>query len=310
MDFNEWNTFWTVCFGVMALFIIVGNTLSIVILSQRTHRKRPHFLLISLAIADLLVGLCAIPIYISLYTVKMTWLMRLIDDCVDMFTGLSSIFTLAVISLERLNAIARPFHHRQLTLRSYVIAIATPWIFSLMVTATRVFNAFSILTMQQFLYVVIASLSTPLLIVCISYYLVWRKQVSRIHNETQARHEIRLSRTLLLITAVFILSWLPFQVLMIIVHMCIPCKVPGVVVFAVKVLQYSNSFINFVIYCVRMPSYRNAVLQMLPLCKCSHNRNRVLYPLTDNGTAVALISFKRNLHFAPPITQSTAYNED
>ena len=239
----------------MAFLIIVGNIISVVILCQRRHRKLPHFLLISLAIADLLVGLCAIPIYISLFTVKSTWLMRLFYNCVDMFTGLSSIFTLAVISLERLNAIARPFRHRQLTLHSYVIAIATPWIFSLMVTATRVFNAFLILTKYQFLCVVIASLSTPLLIVC-TYCLVWRKQVSRIHNETQARHEIRLSRTLLLITTVFILSWLPFQVLMIIVYMCILCRVPGVVLFVVKALQYSNSFINFVIYCVRMPSYR------------------------------------------------------
>ena len=41
----------------------------------------------------------------------------------DLFAGLSSIFTLAAISLERLHAIVRPLRHRQLTLRSYAIAI-------------------------------------------------------------------------------------------------------------------------------------------------------------------------------------------
>ena len=259
MGLDLWNTVFIVCFGMMAVIIIVGNTLAISVLLKRRFRKRPHFLLISLAIADLLVGLCAMPIYMSLFIVS-TRLMVLIYHCVDMFTGLSSIFTLAVISLERLNAIARPLRHRQLTFSSYIIAIATPWILAIIVTSTRVLLGFSIMAIQQFSIVIIISLSTPLLTSCISHYIIWKKQASHMNNEVlSCRREAKLSRTLLLITVLFVLTWLPFQVLNIVLAVCISCDtVPGEVVYVVKLLQYSNSFINFFIYCLRMSAYRNA----------------------------------------------------
>ena len=117
-------------------------------------------------------------------------------DGVDMFTGLSSIFTLTVISLERLFAISRPLRHRQLSSHNYAIAIATPWILSLAVTSVRVFQHYSIVTHHQVLTVIIASLSTPLLITCTSYYVIWRKQTSRIQNRIRAKRELRLSKTL------------------------------------------------------------------------------------------------------------------
>lgn len=296
MDFNRWNTFWTVCYGAMAFIIIVGNTVSISVLLKRRLRKRPRFLLISLAMADLLVGLFAIPIYIILFTVKTSWLMLLIYDCVDMLTGLSSVFTLAVISLERLHAIVRPLRHRQLNLRYYNVAIATPWILSLMVTSTRVLQAFFIITAKQFLIVVIFSLSTPLLISCIAYYIIWKKQASRIHNHVHVRNNAKLSRTLLLITAIFVLSWLPFQVLLIVVYLCISCRrFPIFILFVIKLLQYGNSFINFVIYCLRMPDYKNAVSQMLLCCKCNRNTNGFSRSQAIHSSGVALVSFTSSL---------------
>ena len=295
MDFNRWNTFWTVCYGVMAFIIILGNTLSISVLLKRRLRKRPRFLLISLAMADLLVGLFAIPIYIILFTVKTSWLIRLIYECVDMLTGLSSIFTLAVISLERLYATVRPLRHRQLNLSNYIIAIATPWILSLMVTSTRVLQAFFIITAKQFLIVVIFSLSTPLLISCIAYYIIWKKQASRIHNHVHVRNDAKLSRTLFLITALFVLSWLPFQVLLIVVSLCISCRFHIFILFVIKLLQYGNSFINFVIYCLRMPDYKNAVSQMLRCCKCNRNTNRLSRSQASHSSGVALVSFTSSL---------------
>ena len=116
MDFNKWNVFWSLCFGLSSFLIIVGNALSISILFKRRLRKRPHFLLISLAFADLLVGLIAVPLYIMKqadipHFSSTTYSFFL---CVDMFAGLSSVFTLAAISLERLHAIVRPLRHRQL----------------------------------------------------------------------------------------------------------------------------------------------------------------------------------------------------
>ena len=113
MDFNNWNLFWSLCFGLLSFLIIVGNALSISILFKRRLRKRPHFLLISLAFADLLVGLIPVPLYIMIQLQLQANLLLhttfLVHTCMDIFAGLSSFFTLAAISLERLHAFAVSF---------------------------------------------------------------------------------------------------------------------------------------------------------------------------------------------------------
>lgn len=63
MDFNEWKAIWASLLGVVAAMAIAGNIVTIAIFLKRQLLKRPHFLLISLAAAALLVGLVAIPLY-------------------------------------------------------------------------------------------------------------------------------------------------------------------------------------------------------------------------------------------------------
>ena len=292
MDFSRWNTFWTACYGAMAFVIILGNTLSITILLKRRLRKRPHFLLISLAMADLLVGLCAMPIYMTTVISNEKLVSKLVSDVVDMFTGFSSVFTLAFISLERLNAIVRPLRHRQLSLRSYLAAIVTPWILSLMVTSTRVLLQFAVMTIQQFLSVIITSLSTPLIISCFAYCVIWRARRTRTIQRFRERQDTRFSKTVFLITGTFFLTWMPFQVLMIVLFKCFLCRdVSVAVVFLIKLLQFSNSVINFFIYCFRLPIYRRALFTIIPCCR-DRERNRIVFPFTENQTSsINLISF-------------------
>ena len=310
MNFNSWNWFWSVCFGVTAVVIIISNSLSIAVLVKRRFRKRSLYLLIDLAIADLLVGLFAVPIFIIVVISEGKLVPRTVLDGVDMFTGLSSIFTLTVISLERLFAIRRPLRHRQLSSHNYVIAIATPWILSLAVTSVRVLQHYSIVTHHQFLTVIITSLSTPLLVTCTSYCVIWSKQNSRIQNGVRARRESRLSKTLFLITGTFVLTWLPFQVLVVIANTCLPCrKMHVVVIFVFKLLHYSNSFINFVIYCLRMPDYRKAVAQIFFIRKCRvYFNNREVNSSGDSGTSIELTQFSRALSLYNVPTTHTMIN--
>ena len=275
--------FWSVCFGVMAIIIVFGNCLSILILMKRRLRKRPHFLLISLAMADLVVGLFAIPMYMIMWLTRQALVYSLVFQCVDMFTGLSSVFTLVFISLERLNAITRPLRHRQLALHSYFIAIATPWILSIAVTSSRVLVEFAIIDVHQFLSVIIMSLSTPLAIMCMAYCVIWRKEASRFCHTLRARSEARLSKTVLLITGIFMLTWMPFQILVIVTFKCATCNVSLVVALVIKLLQFSNSVLNFFIYCFRMPSYRRALFSLFPSCNCCHLRNGAIHPFIQSS---------------------------
>ena len=219
-------------------------------------------------------------------------------DCIDMFTGFCSIFTLAVISLERLNAIARPIQHRTLSSRNYTFAIVTPSILSLIPTSSRVLLGSSVITIRSFVIVIIIGLSTPLLITCTACCLIWWKQASRLQGGVRAiRNEARLSKTLSLITRTFVLTWLPFEVLVSMFHLCSSCtkKVPYVVYVVIKLLHFSNSFINFIIYCVRMPDYREAVSEIFLRCKCGHATHREMYPLADSRKNVMLTYFSSTL---------------
>ena len=260
MDFNKWNPFWTTCFGVMAFLIIVGNTLTIATLLRNTFRKRPHFLLISLAFADLLVG-CATTLFVI---VEYRLLARSLCDVLDVFASHSSVFHLAVISLERLHATLRPFRHKQLSLKVYWVAIATPWILpSFMWIFGSVIRNMSprYFTRVSFIGMTI-SLAISLLISCFSYILIWVKR-RRSHLRTfRQNQEARFSRAILMLTAASFLTWLPFQcvyVPLLLSRSFIPLSAD----LFIRLLRFSNSFVNFSIFFFRFPSYRKALFTLL-----------------------------------------------
>ena len=137
---------WSLCFGLLATLIIVWNLLTIWIFLKQRLRKRAHFLLISLAVADLLVGLLTVPLYIAINTVLYfgQLLGRSVFKFTDIFTAIASISTLAAISLERMYAVGWPFRHRNLNLRVYMFAIAIPWILAAIFTSIRLLRHLSI----------------------------------------------------------------------------------------------------------------------------------------------------------------------
>ena len=265
MDLNEWNPLWATCFSVMAFLTIVGNSLTIATLLRKTFRKRPQFLLISLAFADLLAG-CATSLYVILeYRLFALWFAN-VFKMLDMFTGLSSIFHLAVISLERLHATLRPFRHRQLSLKAYWVAIATPWILSSSVS-TLMLIRFRPMPHGVPLIIVTICLTTPLLITCFSYLAIWRKRKISLENVRSFRQnqEARFSMTIFLVTAASFLTWTPFLFLNIIAKVTM-YLIPESAVFCINLLQFNNSFVNFFIYIIRFPSYRKALFS---LCRFS-----------------------------------------
>lgn len=196
MDFNTWSIFWSLCFGLLAVLTVIGNVLAILVFLKQRLRKRAHFLLISLAFADLLVGLFTTPFYIAVNTT-----LREEKPAVrafiyaDILTGLASICTLAAISLERMYAIGWPLRHRTISARVYKLAIVTPWLFAVMVTSMQVFGNFTVMGQTGLYFAVILSLSIPLLVISIAYCFIWSKQRQRCrmgmrnHNRTERRNK-------------------------------------------------------------------------------------------------------------------------
>ena len=243
---------WALCIALEAILATGGNIVAIIVFQKRQLRRRPHFLLISLAVADLLVGVLSIPLNIAGNYVKdESRVFSALVEGADMFPAFSSIFILTVIALERMYAIGWPFRHRVLKMQTYVVAVAAPWIIAFIVTLSAnllgfVFNKSSRALTTTFLI-------TSIVLTCIAYLVLWKKEKSRFmcRREIHEAREKRLTKTVGLITAAFLVTWLPFKILHLVDAQCPSCEISLGGLIVTELLHYANSIINIVIYPVR-----------------------------------------------------------
>lgn len=213
MDFNAWNIFWKVCFGLLASLISVGDALTDWIFFKRRRHERTYSLLISLAVADLLVGSLAIPLSIKAVGSEGWDAWDIISIDVDVLTGTRSIYTLAVISLERMFTVGWPLRYRTINFRVYICAIIMPWITVAMFTTLMVFRQFIMIERMELSHVISLICGIPLLTTCGANFVVWKKQKSPFCNPNRVKREAKLAKTLALVTTASLLTWLPFQIL-------------------------------------------------------------------------------------------------
>ena len=293
MDFNSWNIFWGICFGVLVTLIIAGNILTIWIFFKQRRQKRTYPLLISLAVADLLVGIFAVPFYIKVVVSQcLAW--HIISISVDVFTGITSIYTLAVISLERMFAVGWPLRHRTVNYRVYVCAISIPWIIAAIFTTLAVLQIFNIIGREYFFYCLVLIPGIPLITICVANFVVWKKQKSLFRDQNHIKREVKLAKTLALLTGTSLFTWLPFQILNTLDELNVTGKFHlfQLTLFIIKFLQFSNSFVNVIIYPFRIPEFKRALFQILNFCVIPFRRtNTETYPSARTGSVVTLLTF-------------------
>ncbi|XP_074615831.1 octopamine receptor beta-2R-like [Acropora palmata] len=296
MGTNLWNISWTLSFGVISVASIAGNAITIFIFLKKRPLTWPKCLLISLAVADFLVGLITVPFYISSFWIFEEFdenvVLRASLDCIDMFTGFASIFTLAVIALERLYAIGWPLRHRALRNEIYFAAIATPWLLSF--TVAWIIIIFQYITIEATAFLILLSvfLLTPIIVTSMAYILLWTKTRSRLRtrHHIQEERNLRLAKTVAIVTGAFLITWLPFELFLLSMNLCISCRVI-LVGMVLKLLQYGNSVVNIIIYCFGNAEYRAAFLAIFRSCRHSCQKHRkvlqssVLRITVRNGTS-------------------------
>ena len=273
MDFNSWNIFWSSAFGLLAVLIVTGNFFSIWVFHRQRSRKRSYFLLISLAVADLMVGLFAIPIFIISST-EYSYLRWLVPTSFDAFTGLTSIYTLAVISLERMFAIVCPLRHRTLTSRNYIYAIAIPWIAAAVFVTVLILYSYEIIKHPSYRFLLLLFQTTPLLTMCVAYFSIWikRKSTKGIRNHRAAR-ESKLANTLFLVTGASLITWTPYQMINNLSYFeGLGFRISSTIFYLSKILQFSNSLVNVVIYPQRIPEFETILKNIIHCCRAASQR--------------------------------------
>ena len=274
MDFNSWNIFWSICFGVLGTLITAGNVLTIWIFFKQRRQKRTYPLLISLAVADLLVGIFAVPFYIKVVVSQgYTW--SVISIGADVFTGITSIYTLAVISLERMFAVGWPLRHRTVNYRVYICAISIPWIIAAIFTTSMLLEIHNMIGREYFLYFLVLIPGIPLITICVANFVVWKKQKTPFRSQNHIKREVKLAKTLALITGTSLFTWLPFQILNILFDLKVTenFHLFQLTLFIIKTLQFSNSFVNVIIYPFRIPEFKGTLFQILNFCVISLNHH-------------------------------------
>ena len=266
-------------FGLVALTIIAGNSVTIAAFTKTRLIRRPtHYFLISLAVADLMVGAIAMPLYIFHFVDSGLWrdseVIQPLYYSFDIVSGMASVFTLAVVSVERLYAVGWPWKYRHSTpLRCYIVAVAATWFLAVTICCLYLGLRFNFISGVVHTVTVI-SLSVSLTVACLAYSALWLRIKYRQRRRRGVEKDKKLAITLFVITGIFILTWMPFEVIIIIVHFCKQCPYPPYrLVYVIKLLQYSNSFVNTLVYSFRMQEFRRAILNFVRSGSLSPKRN-------------------------------------
>ncbi|KAK2566455.1 Visual pigment-like receptor peropsin [Acropora cervicornis] len=273
---------WCITYGLVATVIVVGNALIIgVFLQKQLPRQCRGYLIINLAIADLLVGTLALPMYIYIVyafnylpTNKNIEIFYHVYTVTDVFSGLASVFTLACIALERIYAVCSPIEFRyKATRQVYINVIIVVWIISGTAAVAYILSTptvINVLPVKTFTFYLTGLSVLSVLVICSAYLAIalrfhfWKKY----HMEMNAsKQEMRLATVLFIITVVFVLTWSPFHIMNILVNFgdSFLYNIPVDIVYFTKLLHYGNSLANPAIYTLKIPEFRFAIRRMF--CK-------------------------------------------
>ena len=181
---------------------------------------------------------------------------------------------LAAISLERTHATFRPFKHRLVKKKIFGAVIAVVWITAGLLASIRVlyvptlaFTGAVTLIISYFSFCLFC-----LLVIVVSYSSIAIKIVflTQLHHHGATSRERKLTKTLLLVTVVSLLLTLPFITLKIrsnvtltrISKMISP-RTSAWLHFSLVFLFYTSSFVNPILYALRIPEFRRALFSVL-----------------------------------------------
>ncbi|XP_078364276.1 uncharacterized protein LOC144648643 [Oculina patagonica] len=276
---------WLVLLITECLAIVILNIITIIVfVKQRQLHRRGTYLIIHLAIVDLLVGAVSGPLQIENYMIycdlwweyswNITWSVYVKRAIMHLFS-FTSLVNLVIVSLERLHATFSPLRHRFLKKWVYGVIIAVIWLTAIVresveivLKETRTTTTSLLSFIASTLYLPIYSISV-LVISSSSLLIIIKVRCSRHpHHHGAARRERKLTSTLLIVALVSLLLWLPVIIYISVesfsVHSFSNLSFQSWfhITLTVLTLFMANSIVNPFIYALRMPEFRAGVSQL------------------------------------------------
>lgn len=269
---------------IIALFAIFGNGLVVgSFIRHRSLRTFTNYFVVSLAVADMLVGLISIPMWMtSLLGANTGPIFLVVYTALDMFAGTTSIMHLMVISLERVYAIMFPVRHRNTNAAVYYVGLVFVWLWPAVMCGVsvplRTYNKH-----LNILIIFIAFFVLPLIVILLAYGGIWKTVRSRVmpqasdSGKRSLKRDMRVIVTIALVVLFFVISWMPFFIVNLVATYCMDCirSFSTELLLFMKFMHFSNSAVNPIVYAVKIPEFRRAFRQLVGLCLC---RRRNLRP--------------------------------
>ena len=270
---------WFAAFLTVSVAIVTVNLLWIILFITKSNlRTRGMYLVINLTIADMLVGGLSTIYILSINSrmecktviVRLPWDGYMITWFLFYWFPLTSLTNITVISLERMHATFRPFRHRVIKKWVYGVTISVVWVLAGMIsTAILMLQLFDKeWSHNQFLWQSSCLLCLSIICACYASIIVKICCGARPKHHGAAARQRKLTVTLLIMTIVSLLLWLPYAVVTFIYHTTDSIrslsytKIRRLNMYLL-LLFYANSFVNPVVYTIRMPKFRKALLLLL-----------------------------------------------
>ena len=266
---------WLTVFMAESVAIVTLNFLTVfVFIRNRSLRKRSMYLVINLAVADMLVGGCSeITHFVSLGESCSFWNAQQLPFVYLVYVNMrrpflaASLTSLVAISLERMHATFRPFKDR----------IIKKWVFGFIITIIWVTSGLSLFASyylnhlfnhpESCYYGCGSFICFCLFVVCVSYASIFVKISCGAHPQRHgaSSKERKLTKTLFIVTLVSLLMWFPFTIYSLLLatfRSFLPWRVIRHLYHAFAVLYYANSLINPILYAIRMPDFKRALISL------------------------------------------------
>lgn len=182
-----------------------------------------------------------------------------------------SVFTLAVISLERACAVLWPFRHRTAGNRAYIFSISAIWFSGFCITTVNLLAVHRLIEELSPFYVLTSTVFIPLCVVLASYIKIRTKLRTGlsvcadqdIHKRKLTERNIKLSKILFIVIGLSFLFWIPAVTIYFIIPFCNDCiSQKDLVMLIVTVLHMANSLVNPIVYSFRMTMFKLALKKL------------------------------------------------
>lgn len=288
-----------IVFLIFGFYTVVGNVLVFIVYildpGKKLRRVSNSYFVISLAVADILVGITVEPINAASYWtnnhgVLFSYFIFAVLSCV------CSIVNISALMADRFLAVCRPFQYRSLASPNRVrLALLLIWLFSIHFSILPLIGWRSA-SFQIYLYGL--GVLLPATLMLISYYGLLRALKKKMINvksytdrkkvthvkKTVAR-ERRVSTTVFIMLLVFLVAWGPCVIIDFVLVFCESCRSEKLLLArdVTLTIGFFSSGINPGLYAWRVPNFRHGLMLLFQRGIKKKSRLVQVVPLEKDG---------------------------